>query len=230
MFLNLQIISDILLDMNAIKIGDEIIKSLNEWSKNNRKLVVGIDGIPGVGKTTIADYIGNNNLSVLVIHIDDFMTPVEFRRAEIEKLNDFQQKIDFFTFNWFEYQDIKDIIKKFREGNQSIYKTKLYRNGERQEPAEFDLTKQILLFEGILLYHPDLLNSLWDKRIIIDGEEQIIKQRRMQRERERWSDKYISEDEDPNSWYKFILEGIKQYRSKYKPEEKADLVFINHLN
>ncbi len=206
--------------MNSNSAGDIILKELHELSQQNKKLVVGIDGITGVGKTTISNYIEEQNPHILLIHIDDFMTPLEFRTEEVQKLED---PIDFFTHNWFEYDDLRKIIDNFRTGEPNVFKTLAYRKGTRNVPVEYDMTKSILVIEGVLLFHPELIDDFWDYRIYLDGDEEEIRQRRVAREKERWGEKYISED-DQISWFRFILTGLKKYKQIYKPDEKADLL------
>ena len=197
----------------------KVVETVANWSKEKSKLVIGIDGITGVGKTTIADYLKQNNSDILLIHIDDFMSPLDFRKDEVSKLKD---PTDFFTHSWFEYKELREIIAQFRSGENNIYTTLAYRNGKKNVPIEFDLTKSILVLEGILLFHPELLDDVWDKRIFLDGDEQEIKERRIKREKERWGQSYMSEDE-PTSWFRFILLGLKLYKEKYQPHKKADL-------
>ncbi len=155
--------------MNITEAGDEILKALNARSRDKSKLVIGIDGIPGDGKTSVADYIADNNSEILLIHIDDFMTSLEFRTEEGKRLDD---PTDFFTHNWFEYKELREIITKFRSGKVQNYKTLAYRKGKRNVPVEYDLGKSVLIIEGVLLFHPELIDDVWDKRIFLDGNEE----------------------------------------------------------
>lgn len=208
--------------MDIIEAGNKVIQALDYWSKSKEKLVVGIDGITGVGKTTLAEYVTKNSSKVLLIHIDDFMTPLDFRTAEVKKLND---PTNFFIHNWFEYEDIRKLVKEFRSGRNQKFKTKAYHRGKRSVLIEYDLSKSILIIEGVLLFHPELIDDIWDMRIFLDGDEKHIKERRVSREKQRWGEKYISEN-DPISWSGFILKGLKQYQRIYNPRGKADLVLI----
>ncbi len=206
--------------MDTTEASKKILKVLEKWAEEKHKLVIGLDGITGVGKTTIAEYVANNNPKVELIHIDDFMTPLKFRENEINKLDD---PTDFFIHNWFEYEDLRNIITKFRSGKIQKYQTLAYRNGKRDVPIEYDLNKSVLIIEGVLLFHAELIDDVWDKRIFLDGNEEEITKRRVIREKKRWGNKYIPES-NSISWSRFILPGLKKYQELYKPKEKADLV------
>lgn len=209
--------------MDINEAASKILSLIGEWSKNNQRLVIGIDGIPGVGKTTLLDRLTKQNSLIEPVYIDNFMSSIEFRKTEVVKLSDQNDLINFFIYHWFDYQDLTNLIEKFKSGKVKSLNTEAYRTGKRSVPKIYNLSKPILIVEGILLFHPKLLDGVWDKRIYLDGDEQQIKQRRVARERKRWGKSYISED-DPTSWLKFILEGIKQYQQKYNPKQRADLV------
>jgi len=105
-----------------------VLEKVNTWTKEKDKLVIGIDGITGVGKTTIANYLEQNNPNILLIHIDDFMSPLDFRKDEVSKL---KGPTDFFTHNWFEYNELRNIISQFRSGEIKCYKTLAYKKEKK---------------------------------------------------------------------------------------------------
>lgn len=80
-----------------------------------------------------------------------------------------------------------------------------------------------MIIDGIFMFDPAKLDHLWDKRIYIDGDEELIKKRRIEREKARWGERYFPEDH-PDSHFRKVIEALKVYRNTCKPENKADLV------
>ena len=101
-------------------------------------------------------------------------------------------------------EKINDLISKFRNG-EKIYQTKIYNpvSGEIDVDQIYDLTKNILIIEGIFMFHPKLpLNKLWDKRIYFEGNEVQIDARRVKREKEKWGKDYFPETH-PDSYFQY---------------------------
>lgn len=73
------------------------------------------------------------------------------------------------------------------------------------------------------MFHPKLLNRLWDKRIYLDGNIEGIDARRIRREKERWGRDYFPETH-PDSYFRQVVIALKKYREEYRPEKIADLV------
>lgn len=60
--------------MNTSKqIAKKIVEHLQVWKQNHAKLVVGIDGYAGSGKTTIGNFVAEDDSDVLSVHLDDFI-------------------------------------------------------------------------------------------------------------------------------------------------------------
>ncbi len=204
---------------------DEIAKQINEkiieWSKHKSKLVVAVDGYTGIGKTTILNELAKLNSEILAIHQDDFL----LSREEIKKLlqNATDRSVVFELKNR-NSEKITQLITAFRS-NTSTYSTKIIDpyTGKVDIEKSFDLSKRILVIEGVFMFHPKSLNSLWDKRIFLDGNTDTIDERRIKREKEKWGKDYFPEDH-PDSYFKQVVIALKRYRKECKPEERADLV------
>ena len=74
------------------------------------------------------------------------------------------------------------------------------------------------------MFHPKALNHLWDKRIFLGGNMELIGKRRIEREKLKWGDNYFPEDH-PDSFFRQVLIAFNRYNETYKPEEVADAVF-----
>lgn len=203
--------------VNSKQISNEIIKTILSWSTDQPKLVVAIDGIPGVGKSTILDLM-EGKISALLLHMDNFLTPIDYRTKLLAKKptpKEFQDGL-------FDYSDIREFIKLYKKGSKEEVTILTYKSGKRQIEKTYDLTKPILIIEGTYLFDTKYFENLWDKTIYLDGDENQIKQRRIQRTKQLMGKNYISED-DPKSFFNFGLKVYHDYQEKFQPKQKADL-------
>lgn len=190
---------------------DKLAQKANEqilaWAKGKSKLTIAIDGYTGVGKTTLLENLVKLNPDILPVHQDDFLIPAE---VFIPGNNN--------------YAAIEKLVTAFRQDN-GIYQTKIFNphSGQVDTPISYDLTKKILIIDGVFMFDPAKLNHLWDKRIYLDGNVEEIDQRRVAREKARWGDKYFPETH-PDSHFRQVTTALKKYREQYQPEQMADLV------
>lgn len=211
--------------MNNIEnLANQADRKIREWVIGKNKLVIGIDGYAGVGKTTLLDNLVKLNSDIVPVHWDDFiMSNKEFEH----KLRNDPERAKVCETSHTDHDRIEKAITDFRNQN-GIYKTKIFNphTGEVDTPIEYDFSKKILVVDGVFMFHPKLLDYLWDKRIYIDGDTEEIDRRRVAREKARWGDKYFPETH-PDSLFRKLTIALKQYRSEFKPKEKADLVLYN---
>ena len=112
-----------------------------------------IDGYAGAGKTTVADFIAKQNPNVLIIHLDDFIQHWKKRKQMIDKAKD---KSKAFEYNWYRYEDLEKLIKEFKVKNKGYLKLQIYDFDKNNfgPKKSFDLSKKILIIDGIFLFHP----------------------------------------------------------------------------
>lgn len=210
--------------MNAVnEIASEIHALISEWSKGRHKLVVALDGYTGVGKTTILNELSKLNPDILPVHMDDFiLPPAEFKKI-LAASTDHSVA---FELHRNDYAKIESLVNMFRaqEDPVEIFVANPV-TGAIDVPTTFDCSKKIMIIEGVFMFHPKLLNHLWDKRIYLDGDTTNIDERRIAREKARWGEKYFPETH-PDSFFGQVVIALKRYREEYKPEESADAVFF----
>lgn len=207
--------------MNAQEAAIEANKAINQWSRENSKLIVAIDGYTGVGKTTILKNILALNSDVVEVNRDDFVLS---RQATKDALATAEDASKFWELESTRTHELEKLMRAFKEGASS-FETKVFnpKSGALDLDKKFDLTKKVLIIEGVFLFHPKLLNHLWDKRIYLEGNIDAIDKRRVAREKEKWGADYFPETH-PDSYLRHIIIALKRYFEIHRPADTADLV------
>lgn len=186
--------------MNIEPTAEKIIESVKQWSRGTRNIVVGIDGYSGAGKTTLLKKILEKEPSIHGIFMDDMVATAnkkEHLMPQIESSNTL-------NLEWAPaggLEKLRKAILDFKTGSN---------NG-------------VLVVEGIFLFHPDVLNDVWDKRIYLDTNEEKADERRIEREKKRWGKDYFDHNH-PDSFFRLFKIAHKKYKELYRPQDTADLV------
>lgn len=207
--------------MNQKQLAIKVNKRIKQWSNKTDKLVVGIDGYTGVGKTTLLNNLIKLNSDILPVHRDDF----QISRTKFEKrYNNTKNRTKIFELEMNDSEKLKKLVQTFRKSNKP-YNIKAYDrvSGKINIPKSYDLSKKVMVIEGVFMFHPKLLDKLWEKRVYLKGNIKQIDKRRVAREKKRWGKDYFPETH-PDSYFRQIIIALKRYQQLYKPEKKADLV------
>ncbi|MDO8603977.1 MAG: hypothetical protein Q7K40_01015 [bacterium] len=206
------------------RIAKKINENIQTWGKDHAKLVVAIDGYAGSGKTTVADYGAKNNPDVLVLHLDDFIKHWKVRKKSIDNAED---KSSVFEYNWYRYCDLEKIVKQFKSKKRGMVKYRAYDydTNEFATARTLDLSKKVLVIDGIFLLHPEhKINKLWDKRVYLDVDFVKADKMRVAREKKKWGKRYLPENHLDN-WTRYFKVAYRRYVKDYKPQKYADLWF-----
>ena len=206
------------------RIAKKINKKIQAWIKDRAKLIVAIDGYAGSGKTTVADFIAKQNSDVLMIRLDDFIHHWKDRKRMIEKAKD---KSQVFEFNWYRYDNLEKLAREFKTKNKGsiTFKTYDYDKNDFGPKKTFNLSKKILVIDGIFLFHPKhKISREWDKTIYLDADFAKADKKRITREKKKWGKNYVPESH-PDNWTRYFKKAYRRYIKKYKPQNKADVVF-----
>ena len=202
------------------KIAVKINSVINFWLKEKGRLIVGIEGYSASGKTTIADCLAKENSNIVVIHLDDLLKSSEDRVAMM-KSGENRSKV--FELKWYRYDLLEDIIENFKQSHSlsiEIYDYDL----KKMVTRNYDLFKQILIIEGIFLFHPEhTVSRAFDKKIYLAADFDKADDRRNRREKKRWGREYMDENH-PDSFVKPFKEAYRGYFDNHHPEKVADLV------
>lgn len=207
--------------MESGELAEEINRHILDWSKKTQKLVVAIDGYTGIGKTTLINILLKLNSNIVTVNRDDFLVSREVQESLFKNAED---RSEVFELHNTRHKDIEDLIHRYKTSDE-VFKTKVFneKTGQIDVIKTFDLSKPVLVIEGVFMFHQKLLNNLWDKRVYLDGDTNAIDERRVKREKERWGNEYFPETH-PDSYFKHVIIALKKYRETYKPEIQADVV------
>lgn len=209
--------------MNVEKTASKISYALDKWlGEAEGKLIVGIDGYSGTGKTTIAQAISKSRSDALVVSFDDFLLP---RRRRERLVKEATNKPKVVELHWYNVSAVLKLFKLFKKGKSGVVSIPAFnpQSGRYDKKKNFDLRKKVLIVEGVFLYHPKLFKNVWNKKIFLLADRKQAALRRVAREKERWKDEYISE-RHPDSWIRLFKIAYNNYTANFKPQTQADLL------
>lgn len=203
----------------------KINERIRDWAKNGDKLIVGIDGYAGSSKTTVADFIAKQNSDALTVHLDDFIHHWKDRKKMIDEAKD---KSKVFEYKWYRYDDLERLIREFKTKNKGVIKFKTYDYDKNDfgPQKSFDLSRKVLIIDGIFLFYPKhKISKMLDKRIYLDVDFAKADKKRITREKKKWGKDYIPENH-PDNWTKYFKEAYRRYVKEHKPQKSCDIVFL----
>ena len=205
------------------QIARKINQKITKWAQQDNRLIVAIDGYAGSGKTSVANRIGELNSSCLVVHLDDFIKPWQVRKQMLDTARD-QSRV--FEYRWYRYNTVERLVKRFLSVNTESIHLKVYDFGENKflAPQMFNLSKNILIIEGVFLLHPShKRNTFWQKRIFFNTDLEKADNRKIAEIRQKFGAKWSPKDH-PDSYLYYFHKVYMQYLNHYHPEQKADLI------
>lgn len=201
----------------------DILKEINNRVRDEGKLVVGIDGYSGIGKTTLLNKLIENNKDILAVCRDDFIKPRKVIKNLLENADD---KSKIMELEFYDDQKIRELVNKFRNSDE-LYTVKVYNSDtgkvDTDKTKTYNLSKKILIIEGIFLFHPKLIKDVFDLKIFINGDMEVADQRRIKREKAKWGKDYFPHDH-PDSYFRLVKIAFERYSKLYNPKESADIV------
>lgn len=205
------------------QIAKRVDKKIRAWARRHKRFVIVIDGYAGSGKTSVADRIAKLNPNCLVVHLDDFIKHWKVRKRMMDTAPD---RSRIFEYRWYRYDAVERLVKAFMSAKRRGIHLKVYDfdKNEFTAPRVFDLSKDILVIEGIFLLHPKhKRNMFWGRRVFLKADLKKAEARRIAQEKKKWGEAYLPEDH-PDSYFRDFRAAYQRYLDRYKPEQRADLV------
>ncbi len=201
------------------KLLDKIIKEYDL----QKTLVIGIDGLGGTGKTTIANSLklelSNKNYNSIILHIDDFIHPRNIRYNEAK-----EEWYCYYNIQWRYDYLIKEILMPIKEGIELDKQIEIYdKDNDIYILEQINIPQgSILLLEGIFLQRKEI-REYFDYIIYLDTPKEVRLNRVINR------DKYIGNWEDIKLKYeRRYFPAENKYVEEYCPMANADLV-LNYV-
>ena len=197
---------------------EKIMQHIEPLCSTQSVAVIGLDGLGGAGKSTLADQLcaqlQAKGRTVLLLHIDDFIHPrsVRYNDNHPEWLcyYDLQWRFDYFA----------GVIRQIRTSREPSISIELYdKANDTYTPHRYALSDSIVvLVEGIFLQRAEY-SGLFDCLIYMDVPEELRLRRVLKR------DTYIgSEDQIAAKYISRYFPAERQYLQEYQPQLRADFV------
>jgi len=186
------------------KIIDSLTPHIKRWTKDGKKIVIGIEGNSGAGKTTLSFCLNKIFPDSCRLSMDLFIKRNKKTRSE--------KDLDYFSNDFFDIKMAESYIKKFRDSKMGDVVNFIIKG----KKFEVDLHKQILFLDGIFFFNNSIGVSHLDKNILLVLEKKELVKRRLSR-----SKKHGIEYNDIMA-KKLDIAWCKYY-SKHKPNKKSDV-------
>ncbi|MEK7207990.1 MAG: hypothetical protein AAB699_00400 [Patescibacteria group bacterium] len=204
--------------------AQDILRHIKSWQYEQKRLIVGIDGYSGSGKTTVLDSLAEHCTDILPLHLDEFIVHWKKRKQMMSSSMD-RSKV--FEYKWYRHNALCALLQMFKDGRQKsvtirTYDFKLNDFGDRKI---LPLTKDTLVIEGIFLFHPSLpINACLDKRVYLSVDFESADRRRIAREKKLWGRAYMQESH-PDSYVAPFKIAYRRYVGEFDPAGMADVVY-----
>jgi uridine kinase len=185
---------------------------------------VAIDGSAAAGKTMLADELAislrGRGRDVIRASVEGFLRPriERYRRGSESARGCYEDSFDYDRL-------LAELLRPLGESGSRFYRTEIYdrhtdlrRDAEQMEAS----ADAILLFDGVFLLRPELVDA-WDFRVFITvASEEIIRRARI-----RDAEVYGSPDDAERRFRARYLPSQRHYRGTVRPAELADVVLDN---
>ena len=186
---------------------------------------VAIDGVDAAGKSILANelaeslrHVGRN---VIRASIDGFHKPKK------ERYKRGTDSAEGYYYDSFDYNTLKKaLLIPLGPGGNLQYNPAVFdyrTDSPIQESMQLAQQDSILLFDGVFLLRPELIEH-WDYRIFVKVSFETVLQRVLLRDQHLFG----STEEVRNRYLKRYIPGQKLYLKESKPETNADIVIDNN--
>ncbi|MCP8616304.1 kinase [Salirhabdus salicampi] len=200
-----------------LEISQTISLQFSKRLHKDRPFIVGIDGLSGAGKTTIANQLLKelNMNKVMCLHIDDYIVEREKRYH-----TGFEEWYEYYYLQWDTKRLIHDVFVPLRNKGSKINLPYYHSTTDTTINTEIEVTDtSIVMIEGIFLQRKEW-REYFDFVIYVDCPRKVKYKRVLQR------DSYIGDYKKRLKKYKRrYWPGEQHYVNLENPMEKANIVY-----
>lgn len=178
---------------------EQVVDELRSLRSGGRRLVVGIDGFGGSGKSTVAREIADRLRGAVVIGMDDFILKDRVDDPDWEGV-------------WDRARLLREVITPFSAGEPIRYRRLEWVSNELSAPIEVP-SSSVLVVEGITALHEDLRDR-YDYSIWIDAPIDVASARGRARD---------AGNENEHRWGLWSRNDLA-YRDRIRPRDLVDAV------
>ncbi|WP_236897692.1 uridine kinase family protein [Clostridium beijerinckii] len=180
-----------------------VFDEIKNLLKDNKKLVIAIDGRCGGGKSSLGAML-TEEFDCSLFHMDDFFLPPRMKTKE--RLAEPGGNVHYERFE-------EEILKPLKNDEPAIYRKYLCNKGELSQPIKVE-PKNLTIVEGSYSLHPTL-RDYYDYKIFITIDSKVQHERILKRNGEEKLQDFI------NKW--IPLE--EHYFTELDIENKCDVIF-----
>lgn len=192
--------------------------------KTNGPTLIGIDGVDGAGKTTLADelipYIKAHGRKVARASIDGFHQPKEVRIAK-GAFSPEGYFYDSFDYEFLVSQFLRPLKSVSSRSQLKSAKFDWKLDSAAEKTIEVD-PSTVVLFEGVFLFRPEL-ESFWDYKVYVQIGPMLSLNRGLMRD----SGLLGGHEATREKYLKRYIPGQKIYHDRCRPEVRADFLIKN---
>jgi uridine kinase len=183
--------------------------------------IVGIVGSSASGKTSfLRDLVAQlPERACCVVSQDNYYRTIDEQMRDANGLPNFDLPSAIHRDRFFE-----DMCALMR--GEAVTKTE-YTFNHRERPGNLITIEpaDVLIMEGLFVFHHEEIRSLLDLRVFIEAREQLCKERRLIRDTH---ERGYSPEDTAYQWEHHVLPAYRQFVLPYR--EEAHLIVANHVN
>ena len=183
--------------------------------------IVGIGGGSASGKTSfLRDLVARlPERACCVVSQDNYYRTIDEQMRDANGLPNFDMPTAFHRQRFFE-----DMCAVMR--GEAVTKTE-YTFNHRERPGNLITIEpaDVVIMEGLFVFHYEEIRSLLDLRVFIDAREELCKERRLTRDTH---ERGYSPEQTAYQWEHHVLPAYRQFILPYR--EDAHLIVANHVD
>ena len=181
---------------------DEVLAAIRRARTRSSRIVVGVSGYGGAGKSTLARRLLEVVPDSARVRGDDFLVPARTRERSPDWSAVDRDRLR------------TEVLEPFRAGRPAVVRPLDWGSGTLGSPEPLPVAS-VLIVDAVGLFHPDL-DALLDLRVWVDVDLETATERGRARDRRRG-------DADTGVWDAVWAPNERDFAERFAPRERADL-------